>query len=267
VNRFLERLTVSALLAAALLACSCSSSEEKELTLTEFLEENSTLIGDLGSYDNEKRREAYNRLKQLPREQGINVCLGLLMEKKINNPRAEVVLARCLADWRDRRAIEYLFSYLALQDLGDVRMAAEGLEVFLDDPRVVAVLRDKVTSPVLQERRIATEILRGPPDRRPDNEVVELFAAQYKSEKDPEIRARFLFTIGGSRHPRKAGFLADALTDADEGLRALAWRFLQKEPQLPPEFDFDPGAAPADRADAVARLRLWLKARGEIRGN
>lgn len=248
---------------AALGLVACGGTEEREPTLTDFLEENSTLIEDLGSYDNEARREAVNRIKQLPRQQGINVCLALLREGEINNPRAEVVLARCLADWRDRRAIDYLLSYLALQDQGDVRLAKEGLRVFRTDPRVVAVLSEKVKSPVLQERRTATEIL----SESTSKQVVELFAEQYKNEQDPEIRALFLFSIGGSNHPRKVEFLSEALTDADEGLRVLAWKFLQDCEGLPPNYNFDPGGSPAERADAVAQLRMWLKSGGERRGN
>ena len=63
---YLHRRSAFGLLLAALGLVACAETDERDQTLTEFLEENSTLIVDLGSYDNEARREAVNRIKQLP---------------------------------------------------------------------------------------------------------------------------------------------------------------------------------------------------------
>ncbi|MGH2625307.1 MAG: hypothetical protein ACRDHY_01485, partial [Anaerolineales bacterium] len=73
-----------------------------------------------------------------------------------------------------------------------------------------------------------------------------------------------------ARHPRRRALLVDTLEDPDPEIRAAAWEALL--PEKPPA-RFDPGAAPAARARALAALRRWtdqpqaLRSRGRSSGN
>lgn len=260
--RPLRRLALSGLLLLAGTGASCSSSDEQAegMTFTEFLEENSSIIVQLGGYDIDERARAVNRIKALGRETGSQVIVHLLMEQQLDNPRAEVVLARILADWRDRRAIEYLVGFLGVP--GASQIAAEGLKVFHGDPYLIEVLEQDLKSPVNARRRIATEVL----SEIGGEEAVGVFGERYKGETDRDVRALFLFAIRDSEHPRRKEFLVDALTDPEEGLRVLAWRTLSRYDDLPP-VDFDPAADPAERSHAVATLRVSLAGPDARRGS
>lgn len=231
---------------------SCSSSPEEQ-TPAEWLRENTTLLEKLRSYEAEERIEAINAFKSVGKERGTRYALTLLHDRTLDDYRIEVVLARILADWQDRRAIPFLLEALRRPDEGAVEIAKEGLAVFHDDPTLVDALGEMVKSPVLKERRAAAEVL----SKTGGSEVVELFGERYLAESDPEVRAFFLMAISDSRHPRRVRYLIDALTDPDASLRQYAWNVLERSAELPEDAEFDPYAPPAERARVVAMLRLW----------
>ena len=85
---------------AAAWCCGCSSTDTPEQkTVKELLEDNSTLLYDLASYESVVRNDAVERLKSLGREQGTAVIIHLLRDPTLDAERVEIVLARVLASW------------------------------------------------------------------------------------------------------------------------------------------------------------------------
>jgi len=242
------------LCALVLLAAGCSSSPD-ELTPAEWLNRNTPLLENLRSYEEDKRHRAIRQFQELGRERGTSIALALLHDPALEDYRIEVVLARILADWQDRRAIPFLVAALRSQDAGAKRIAKEGLAVFHDDPQLIEVLRERIVNGTVADRRDAADIL----SRIATDRAIGIFGERYRDEPDVEVRAYFLLGIKESRHPQRTRFLIDALTDPDEALRNIAWNALRRTETLPRELTFDPRGSEFDRAAAIADLRLWLE--------
>jgi len=243
-----------AVVVLALLAAACAADPE-EMTPAEWLRANTRLLEKLRSYEANERMEAINAFKRVGRERGTLYALTLLHDRTLDDYRIEVVLARILADWQDRRAVPFLLEGLRYPDRGAVEIAKQGLEVFRDDPIVIDRLMDAVKSEVVAQRRSAAEVL----SKIGGDRAAGLFGERYKSEPDPEVRAHFLMAIRDSRHPGRTRFLIDALTDPDVSLRHYAWNVLRKSGELPAGAEFDPDGSSGERARTVAVLRLWAE--------
>ncbi|MEM7233796.1 MAG: hypothetical protein AAF517_16590 [Planctomycetota bacterium] len=232
----------------------CSSDPEKK-TPKEWLQENTTLLQQLRSYDAKERIDAINRFKEVGKKRGTLYALALLQDQTLEDYRIEVVLARILADWRDRRAIPFLLRHLFHIDASASDIAVEGLLVFRDDSeRIVEALEDRISGPVTRERMISTRVL----SRIGSEEVIDLFHKRYLHEPQKEIRAEFLMAIDESKvHPRQRTILIDSLTDGDPSLREFAWNALNAHHRLPQELEFEPDGDANQRAGQVARLRIW----------
>jgi HEAT repeat protein len=235
-------------------AVSCSTPEEKK-TPAQFINDNSSLLRQLASFVDSEQKEGIARIQRLGREQGSAVILYILGDKALDDYRIEVVLARILADWKDPRAIGYLLESLSVPDKGARSRASEGLLAFGDHPQVIDAMGEMLGRPVVADRLVAAETLKKVPSPR----VVEMFLDRWKGETDAEVRAILLVKILSSRHPRRKGFLIDALTDPEMAIRAEAWKAIRKYPDLP-GVDFSPDGALEERARAVAELRIWVKA-------
>ncbi len=247
----------ASLLGLTLLAASCSTPEERK-SPAQIVRESSNLLQQLGSYADAEQREGISRIRRLGREQGSAVALYILDDPTFNEYRVEVVLARILADWKQPRAIGHLLRNLNVPDEGAVRIASEGLLAFGDNNEVIAALEEMLARPSDRERRIAADVLK----RIPSSKVLDIFHARWKAETDREVRGAFLVSFINSRHPMRKELLVNALTDADLGIRTLAWEALKKYPELP-RIDYAPDGALETRAKDVAVLRLWLKAPGK----
>jgi hypothetical protein len=239
------------LLAIVLSGC---ASDPEPLSPAEWIDQNSTLIGDLASYDSEKRYEAIARLQKEGRERGVAIALLLLRDPMFENYRAEVVLARFLAECHDKRAIPYLVGFLEHPDRSAAEIAAQGLSVFPHDPNVLRELSRMLESPQVDHRLLAAKTLRRVCGRNPS--AVELCAERYRDEESREVRGEFLVAVSKSAHPRREEYLVEMLDDEDEALRQQAWWALRKSKDIP-EVDFDARAGRAERALAIAALRVW----------
>jgi HEAT repeat protein len=239
--------------AASFPACASSAEEDARLTPTEWLQRNTVLLENLRSYEEPKRIDAINTFKGLGKERGTQIALALLLDPKLDDYRIEIVVARILADWQDRRALRWLVEALKSPDAGAIRIAKEGLEVFRDDPEVCDVLIERLKDAPLGERRATADVLA----RMNCGRSVEVFGERYLQEPDAEVRGYFLLAIESSRHSRREEFLVQALLDRDESLRVYAWNAVAKLEGLPEDIRFDPRGPDASRIDAVARLRLW----------
>jgi|GEM_PF-1231962 hypothetical protein len=246
----------STLPAICILLVSCAEHEEKK-TPSQIIDENSTILRQLGSYVDAEQRQGVARIRKLGRDQGTAVALYVLADQSLDDYRVEVVLARILADWREPRAIPYLLQCINLQDEGASRIAAEGLVAFGDEPRVIDALAELLSLPSTHDRQIAASVLQ----RISSNRVLDLFMERYKAETERDIRGIFVVKLISSRHPKRSAFLVEALADPDEGIRALAWQALQKSPALP-KVAFAAAGPMENRAKDVAALRIWVRDRG-----
>ena len=233
----------------------CSNPEAVK-SPAELLEENSTVVEELKSYDSRERTRGISRFKKLPKDQGTALILYILSDPKLDDYRLEIILARILADWKDARAIPFLLSGLESPDDGAARIAFEGLVVFGDQPRILAALEELLKSPVQQNRLRAAEAL----SKIGGEEAVGFLGTAYKGEIDATVRAQMLLGVIKSRHPQRKQFLVDALTDTDQALRQTAWDELKRYRDLP-KVEYSPDGSLEDRARAVGELRIWVKGR------
>lgn len=236
-------------LAALLTLCGCASPSNEEVSPTEWLQENSSVLRDLESFERGRQQQAVDRLRSLGRARGRSVAITLLRERKIDY-RAEVLLARLLADWRDPEAVPFLLKYLRHEDRGAVDLAIEGLVAFGDDDYVQRSLAELARSPDANARMAAAEVFLGIGDA----EVFDLCARLYRSEEDRLVRGVYVAKFLGGKSSRRDDFLVDALSDKDVAIREMAWAALRNG-RTAPSVDFDPDAESAARARAVARLK------------
>ncbi len=236
----------------------CGSADERKLSPAEWLEENSSILRDLKSYDTERRKKAIARFKEIDRERGTAVILSILTDPNFEDYRVEVVLARLLADYRDPRAVQYLLKFLSHPDDGAVKIAAEGVAVFPEDRRVREALLEMIRLGAVREKVTAAEVLADL--HRP--ELVEAAAQIYDAgEPQAVVRGALLRVILDGRHPRRTEFLIRVLADADQALREIAWNAVREDPEIP-NVGYDPAASDRDRAIAVGELRTWMRQKG-----
>jgi hypothetical protein len=238
-------------LVLALVVTGCASVPEEQVSPTEWLEQNSSILGDLESFEKERQQDAVARLRALGETRGRAVAVTVLREGRLDY-RAEIVLARLLADWRDPEAVPHLLRYLRHEDRGAVELAREGLRVFADDPYVRKSLFEIVEGADPEARLAAAESLFA----IDDHEVFEFCAKTYHRERDRFVRGALVMKFVSGRHPRRTEFLIEALSDPDGAIREAAWNALRKEPSLP-RVEYSPAGEPAARARAVAALRRW----------
>jgi len=231
---------------------SCSTPEQ-EMSPSEWIRANSTVLDQLRSYDAVERRQGVSRIKRLGKEQGAALTYFILSDPKLEDYRLEVVLARLLADWKDPRAIPFLLRGLQVPDEGAVRIASEGLLAFGNNPNVVDTLSEMLKAETPRDREIAANILA----KIGSSETVDLLGSRIKTELDPEVRAQIVMAVIQGKHHRRKEFLVDALTDADPAIRELAWSALKKYSDLP-DVNYSPRSSDVERARAVGVLRIWV---------
>jgi hypothetical protein len=245
-------------LALLIIPWGCSTPEE-EMTPSEWISENSTVLDQIRSFDDLERRKGVSRIKQLGKERGLGLCLFVLGDLKLDDYRMEVVLARLVADWRDPRAIPYLLENLQVPDDGAVRIAAEGLEIFGSNPRVIDALAEMLEkSASTRDRLTAASVL----TRIGNAETTQLLGERIKDELDQEVRAQLVIGVIGGQHSRRREFLIDALVDRDPAIRRTAWGALKRYRDLP-QVEYEPDADDATRARGVGALRVWVKQRSQ----
>ena len=254
-NRWNLSVVVTSALTYALIATGngCSGPNEQRETVAEILEERSTLLSDLASYDSQVRNEAIRRVKRLGRESGVTLILYLLKDPQLDNYRVEVVLARTLADWKDRRAIPYLLQFGEHPDRGVSSYAADGLLVFGSEREVMGKLNDMLQSEVEEYRERAAKSLSRMHGPRGGEACIEHF----EKEESENVRAAVLLPILESDHPERKRVLVHALNDPDRAIREFAWLGLQRYPDLP-RVKYDPASPETARVQGRAILELWV---------
>ena len=230
----------------------CSSTPEEKLTPTDWLRENSSVLRDLESFEKGRQQRAVVRLKSLGADRGSAVVVAVLADSQVDY-RGEVLLARLLADWRDKRGTRYLWKYLMHQDQGAVEIASQGLLAFDDDPSVIRALLEMLQNPSVQQRLAAVGVL----SEMENEELMERFLELYRKEGEKLVRGVLVRTVLQGKHPRRDEFLIETLLDADLAIREMSWGALKKRARLP-EVKYEPSGDEADRAKAVSSLKRWL---------
>jgi HEAT repeat protein len=231
--------------------------EEKRQTPAEWMEENTIILRQLRSYDREERYEGISRFLRMGKERGIDVVNYILDDPNLDD-RAEVVLARILAEWKDDRAIPRLLPHVRSEDRGAAEIAKEGLIIFDDSPRILEAMKELARDPSVETRLSAAEVVSEMKSPSAKAALVEMF----KGEENADVRGVcFLGVLTGSpRDPRRTSFLIDVLDDKDPELRRRAWDALAF---LNPPIPFDPDGGPAVRKGAIDALRRWAESRGK----
>jgi HEAT repeat protein len=240
--------------AAAVLAAAACATPDSAKTPAQLLEESSSVLAEVGSYDARERARGIARFRALGKEQGTALILHVIEDPKYEDYRVEVVLARILADWKDPRAVPHLLPALRSLDEGAVQIASEGILALGEEPRVMAALGEMLDSPAVRERVTAARILY----KLDSPQAVELLAERSRLEKEAEVRATCLLAVLNSRHARRREFLVEALADDDQAIRETAWSALEAEPGLPP-VRFAVGGPPEERAAQLAAFRAWAR--------
>ncbi len=243
---------------ASLFLGGCAATEEEPESFSEFLERNSNLLTELGSYQVEVSANAVRRVKGLGRDQGRALVLHLLRDPQLENYRVEVVLARILAEWKDPRAIPYLLQFLRHPDRGAAKNASEGLVVFGGETDVIEAFEEILEGDVVGDRELVADTLgamKGP-------RAVELAVRHYPHEPDRNVRGGLFMAAQSASEPQRQRFLVEVLNDDDLSMRDMAWRALQQYRSLP-KTDYRPQADAQSRAAAVAALRRWAGAEAQ----
>ncbi len=248
-------LAVGAGIGVLLTLCGCAGAAKEQVSATEWLQENSSVLRDLESFEKPRQQSAVARLRGLGRARGRSVAIAVLRDARVDY-RAEVLLGRLLADWRDPESVPVLLKFLRHEDRGAVDIAIEGLASFGHDDYVQRSLTEMARSPDASARMAAAEVMLG----NGAQEFFELCARLYSGEEDRRVRGVYVAKFLGSRHPLRDGFLVEALSDKDSAIRESAWSALRGE-RVASGVDYNPAADPAARARAVARLKQALARR------
>jgi HEAT repeat protein len=239
-------------------AGACSDAEKRqEQSLQQLIADNYSLLRQLGSYRSEEQQEAIERFQRLGPAQGGEVVVWFLNDPKaVEDERVQVLLARILADWRDRRAVPFLVESFKSRDGGVLRIAEEGLRVFDQDPALVHALGEQLGGSRHEVRLSAANVLAS---FRASTQAQELLGRRLKDEENDEVRAVCLLgVVEGPRGAARLGYLIDALGDPDAQIRSTAWQVLRREGA--PEV-YQPAAALAARVEGIVALKRWAGGR------
>jgi hypothetical protein len=244
----------------ALAAGAGCKGEEKRQTPAEWLEENTIILRQLRSYDKRELHEGIDRFLKLGKERGTDVVNYILDDPNLD-PRAELVLARIMAEWKDVRAIPKLLPNLQNQDRGAAEIAKEGLVIFGDNPHILEAMKEMIADPDVETRLDAAEIVSEMKSAAAKTLLIDAF----KREQNQDVRGVCFLGVltGNPRDPRRTSFLVDALDDRDPELRRRSWDAIAL---LNPPIRFDPDGDPDSRKGQIEILRRWAETRGKLPG-
>ena len=215
---------------------------------------NTTLIPNLGSYDEDVQKRAFDRilisLRKAP--QITRNLLAAELDDPFISSRTKRVICMILAGEGDERALPRLVSMLAEGNTVDDNLIEEALLEYGSDavePVKTVLMEGNVTA-----RRSAASILL-------TMKVPVAFDAlqdRFTIERDPEVR--FLCICGFAEDPRRESLeiLARALDDVDEVIRGAAWESLKRRAKVPGDLRFDPMGTPGLRQAQASAIRSWL---------
>ncbi len=214
-----------------------------------------TVIPDLGSYDEAIRKKSVNRiLMSLDKAPDItrNLLLATIDDSMVS-ARTKRVICTLLADLGDFRAMAPL-----------TRMLAEGSQAE-DDLLETALLEfgERAVSGV------STVLAEGGPIARRNaagillaiggSSAHDALRLRLLIEKDPEVRFLCVCGLVEDRRTTSLALLGEALDDIDEEVRRAAWGGLSHRARPPGGILFNPSGLPEVRIRQALQVRKWLE--------
>ncbi|NCF55104.1 MAG: hypothetical protein GWP41_02410 [Planctomycetia bacterium] len=213
-----------------------------------------TLIPNLGAYDDEVQKHALDRILVSLRKAPVitrNLLVAELQDPFIG-ARTKRVICTILAREGDQRALPTLSSMLAEGNVLDDDLIETALLEFgeVSLPLVMTVLQE---GPVTARRMAASILL-----SLGVSQAFDALEDRYPNERDTEVR--FLCVCGFADDKRSGSnrSLTDALDDIEEGIRQAAWGALQRRGLLPRSLGFDPEGMPSIRQSQIENIRSWF---------
>ena len=246
---FLRVRTLSLLLvASASLSCSITP---KEQALEDIRD--TTIIPNLGSYDEQVQKEAVARMLSIldnAPEVGKTLLVASLADP-VQDERTKVVCAWLLSTVGDRRALPTLMDLLGKGSSSSESLVREAV-VSYGASVVSAVAR------VLEDGNDLARIAAAEALIELDvSEGIDALAARYSRE--PQSRVRFLILCGLAADPRRSVInpLERALEDSAPMNRDLVWDALVRRLTIPTTIDFNPEGTDAIREQQLKVYREW----------
>lgn len=216
---------------------------------------NTTVIPELGSYDESARKKSVERILmslELAPEITKNLLVATLDDSMVS-ARTKRVICTILAEEGDLRALTPLTAMLAEGSVAQDDLLETALLNFGERavPRIATVLAEGGEI----ARRNAAGILLGIGGPL----AFDALRARLTLERDSEVR--FLCVCGLVQDARSSSlpFLGVVLDDADEEVRKAAWGGLWRRTRPPGHLRFDASAAPSVRVRQAAQVRTWLE--------
>lgn len=237
-----------------LLAVGCASApDEDEKVLADIRD--TTIIPNLGSYDDQVQKEAVQRLlgvlDRAP-EVGKNLLVASLRDP-VYDDRTKIVCAWLLSTVGDPRALPALMGYLGQGTDSTESLVREAVVGY--GARVVPSVSEVLAEGNDLARLAAAEVL---VDLQVE-EGLDALARRYDDEPEARIRFLILCALAGDSRPSAALLLERALEDADPANRQFAWGALARRFELPGSVRFDPDATAELRREQIETYREWRK--------
>ena len=199
-----------------------------------------TVIPDLGSYDDSIRRKSVDRIV-------------VSLEKAPEITKTKRVICTILAEEGEKRALIPLTRMLAEGSQSEDELLETALLKFGEQgvPRIAAVLEE---GSAIARRNAAGILLSiGGPLAH------DALRMRLDIEKDPEVR--FLCVCGLAQDARSNAlvFLGTVLDDVDLEVRKAAWGGLSRRMRPPSSIRFDPAADPFIRGRQAQQVRRWIE--------
>lgn len=248
-------LPLAALFAAVVAsAAGCSSPPtQDEKALADIRD--TTIIPNLGSFDEQVQKEAVQRLLDVldrAPEVGKNLLVASLRDP-VYDDRTRIVCAWLLSTVEDPRALPTLMEFLGQGTDTNESLVREAVVSY--GAGVVPAVSQLLVEGNDLARLAAAEVL-------VELEVDEgLDALSERYDDEPEARIRFLILCAASADPRASSvqLLERALHDDDPANRQFAWGAIVRRFGVPDSIPFDPTAATAVRSEQVEMYREWRR--------
>ncbi len=213
-----------------------------------------TVIPDLGSYDEKVQRKALDRiLVSIDKAPSItrNLLVATLDDSLIDS-RTKRVICTILAKEGDMRILPTLSKMLAQGSVPEDDLLESAL-VQLGERSVQPVSRVLAEGNVTARRNAASVLL-----SLDVPHALDSLQDRMVIEKDAEVR--FLCVCGLVQDARAQSLvmLANALDDVDVEVRRAAWGGLARKIRPPQSIYFDASAKPAVRSVQAQQVRQWL---------
>jgi len=255
VNHLLGTLMATLLVSLMVLGSGCKPMDKRSETADVLKDiRDTTVIPDLGSYDEAIRKKSVDRIL-MSLEKAPDITRNLLLatiDDSMVSARTKRVICTLLADQGDFRAMAPL-----------TRMLAEGSQAE-DDLLETALLEfgERAVSGV------STVLAEGGPIARRNaagillaiggSSAHDALRLRLLIEKDPEVRFLCVCGLVEDRRTTSLALLGDALDDIDEEVRRAAWGGLSHRARPPGGILFNPSGRPEVRIRQALQVRKWL---------